>query len=210
MKRILLSVLALSAFLYSHTLQAQQKKNFISVGFNYYDSNTKTPEWVSHPGNVHSSGFSVAPAYGYYLNEHWALGIQLSYSSSKQGMSQYRTNFWTISPFVRYEQSIWNKLSVYADGSLGTTFGSIEGHSDWPNSTSYYPKTQETNFGLNITPGLLFHITPAFSATMNLGPVFSANRTTIDKEGNKDNFTNVGLFKSFGINNIQFGVNFHF
>ncbi|WP_212004281.1 outer membrane beta-barrel protein [Chitinophaga sp. HK235] len=209
MKQIFLSVLAVSAFLSSHTLRAQQKKNFVSLGFNYYDSNTKPTEGGRYPEKVSSSGFSIAPAYGYYLNEHWALGIQLSYSSSKQGISQYKTNFWTISPFVRYEQSIWNKLSVYADGSLGVTFGSIDAHSDWPNNV-YYPKTKETNYGLNITPGLLFHITPAFSVTMNLGSMFSANRTTTDVGDTKNNYTQVGLFKNFGINNIQFGVNFHF
>lgn len=212
MKKFIIPVLAAATFLGSGQLFAQQKKNFINASFNV--SNEKYKYTLNgNQFDYSTSNFSISPAYGYYFRERWAIGIAAGYSSSKRDASdkgpETKVQLFSINPFVRYEQPIWSShLSVYTDGSL--YFNSAKSDSYYaPNSTR---ESKSTGYGLSVVPGLLFHLTPSFSLTANMGSVFAAGSATQKEEASDTKTTNtsVGLFKNFGFNNFTFGINFHF
>ncbi|MBC9933421.1 outer membrane beta-barrel protein [Chitinophaga qingshengii] len=212
MKKFIIPVLAAATFLAGGQLFAQQKKNFINASFNVSNEKYKYTANGNQYDNSNTN-FSISPAYGYYFRERWAIGIAVGYGHSKKGSSengpQTKTQLFSVSPFVRYEQPIWSShLSVYTDGSL--YFNSAK--SDSYHEPNWTQDSKSTNYGLSIVPGLLFHLTPSFSLTANMGSVFAAGSGTQKQTGGdfKTTNTSVGLFKNFGFNNFTFGINFHF
>ncbi|NML39270.1 hypothetical protein HHL17_18870 [Chitinophaga sp. G-6-1-13] len=213
MKKTTITVLAVAAFLSCNQLFAQQKKNFISAGFNVYNQKYESERGNGSVSNSSNTYFDFSPAYGYYFRERWAIGIQGFYGnqgSKPADEPERKGRNWGVGPFVRYEQPIWGKyLSVYTDGLLMAAFVKTDGFMSGGN---YYNERNISTYSLSVVPGLLFHVTPSFSLTANLGSAFSANtkKDKVEGTGTKSTDTNVGLFKNFGLNNVSFGINFHF
>ncbi|SKA43056.1 hypothetical protein SAMN04488128_10690 [Chitinophaga eiseniae] len=210
MKKVIIPLLAAAAFLNSGQLFAQQKKNFISVAAGYSDA-SNIYDYGTGLTKTTTRSLNIGPAYGYYFRERWAVGIQGSYNNyDSDNAVPMKSSVWNVGPFVRYEQPIWdNRLSVYTDGFVYAGFGKTDSYSE-AGGARYYRERTTTSFDLSITPGLLFHLTPSFSLIANMGPVFRAGVQTEKVSEVKANSSNVGLFKGFGLNNVMFGLNFHF
>lgn len=211
MKKIVIPVLAAAAFLGSGQLFAQQKKNFISAGAGYADRNDIYETGTGAIGKNSSHYVNISLAYGYYFKERWAIGILGGYSSNTSDNTiPSKNSGWNVGPFVRYEQPIWNsRLSVYADGAALANFGRVDADTE-PVTGLHYREQKTSGYNLSITPGLLFHLTPSFSLTANMGSVFAAGVRTTKVGSTKSTSSEAGLFKDFRLNNVMLGINFHF
>ena len=80
--------------------------------------------------------FSVSPKVGYWLNERIALGINFTYtgqpkytnlnpSLTDESNTEYRNSDWRGSIFSRYKLFRKEKLSVFAEGSIGISENSV-------------------------------------------------------------------------------------
>nr|WP_295870191.1 outer membrane beta-barrel protein [uncultured Chitinophaga sp.] len=211
MKKIVISVLAAAAFLGSSQLFAQQKKHFISAGAGFSDQNNIYAAGEGAIGRSSAHYVNISLSYGYYFKERWAFGILGAYSTTNSDNTMpSKSSNWNVGPFVRYEQPIWNsRLSVYADGAALASFTKIDADTE-PVTGVHYSEQKASGYNLSITPGLLFHLTPSFSLTANMGSVFAAGVRTTKVGSIKSTSSEAGLFKDFRLNNVMFGINFHF
>ena len=79
-------------------------------------------------GNKTYVGFSIAPKWGYYFNEKFALGLNTSIGTNfnlltSDGYNSVKsvdiTVPWNISPFVRFHAFTYKKLALILEGSIG-------------------------------------------------------------------------------------------
>ncbi|MGN7823932.1 hypothetical protein ACTJJB_27660 [Chitinophaga sp. 22536] len=215
MKKIIIPVLAAASFLNCSQLSAQQKKNFISAGFSVSNKKKQYDLGSGITGKTTNNTYTGIAAYGHYFRERWAVGVQAWYvntASSPMNEAETKSSKVNFGPFIRYEQPIWsNRLSVYADGAFNAGLGKAQA-SGLPGTDNYHPERNSSSFQLSIVPGLMFHLTPSFSLTANMGNFFLASTQTDKVKGTseKTTMTDVGMFKDFGFNSVVFGINFHF
>ena len=64
-----------------------------------------------------TTSFSIKPEVGYNLDENWAVGIQLGYSSDEQGKDYTESRF-EIAPYARYTFAKSGIASFFVDGGI--------------------------------------------------------------------------------------------
>ena len=185
MKRVIISSLLLFA---STGLFAQI---FVggSIGFN--TTGGKIENGNTSVDKVTQTNFSLAPRVGIFLSERFAVGAMLGYnfqSEKTPGSPEEidRTTTIGLTPFCRYYAFTFNKLSVFAQGNLGFSYG-VEKHKEG-STTTIGPKI--TTIGLSAYPGLSYKLNEKIDLEAIIGG-FNFNLTRISvKNNNTTNITN--------------------
>jgi outer membrane protein len=148
MKKVLLSAVALLAFGFANA-QEEEKGNggfskgsmFISGAFSIDSESTD---------DVKSSGFEIAPKFGYFVTENIAIGGKLGYASMKaeNGFGDTQDDAaLTVGAFGRYYMTPASQFSLF--GEFGVDYSSVE---------DKLADVKENEIGVNLGLGLSYFV----------------------------------------------------
>lgn len=183
MKKLILTVATIFAFGFANA----QDKETVSEGF------TKGDSFITGAFNVgsektgedKSTGFTVAPSFGYFVSENIALGARIGYSSDKREVNNVDVaDFETLGfgVFGRYYVTPASKFSVFAE--LGVDYNTIE---------NKLTDAEAKQIAVGVAPGVSYFLSNHFALEASFGILgYSSN----DNGGNgaeKTNSFDLGL-----------------
>ena len=201
MKKIILTVVALSAFGFAN---AQNKKES-NLGFSKGDvfvSGALTFGSDSKISNYKQDNFVFAPSVGYFVTDNIALGVNLNLGSgSVQATSSSGTN--KTSTFAaglagRYFFTPASQFTLFTE--LGVALGSIK------STPAIGNVTKVNSFGVALTPGLNYFVSKNFSLETKIA-VLSYVSAKGDWSG-AENASSVRFGGDWSA--VSFGVNYKF
>jgi hypothetical protein len=148
-----------------------------------------------------TTGFTIAPEFGYSLTEKVDLGITLGYSNSKEktGDVELKVNGWEVAPYVRYSLVQFGNFNV-----LGKAAVSVGGGKEG--------EQKNTNFGIRIAPIVTYALSDKFDLFTNLNFLGAGFSQVKFKDANT--VTNYGLLINAddvaNIGDIQIGFVYKF
>lgn len=146
-----------------------------------------------YDGAKTSTTFSIKPEIGYNLDENWAVGIQLGYSSTNANDDFEKTDktiaIINVAPYARYTFAKTGIASFFVDGGLTFDF--------------YTADAEGTVWGIGVRPGVKLAVSEKVDLIAKLG--YLGYAAANEKAGKGNAF-------GFGIDNtdLEFGVNFNF
>lgn len=146
-----------------------------------------------YDGAETSTTFSIMPEIGYNLDDNWAVGLQLGYTSSNADSDFEKTDFTkaiiNLNPYARYTFAKTGIASFFVDGGLTFNF--------------YTADAEGMVWGIGVRPGVKLAVSEKVDVIGKLG--YLGYAAANEKAGKGSAF---GL----NINNtdIEFGVNFNF
>ncbi len=157
---------------------------------------------ISTGGENDYYGFS--PKFGYLLNDKFAVGAKIDYSSNKEEATGIKTNVFGIGAFARYYFLELDKkrLKTYAEVGLG--YGRNKTETPLAGSDTDNSLTADINVGLN------YFVTKNISVTFVLANVLAYNSVSPENGPSSDTFQlNINLFENI-FDQPQFGVLYRF
>ena len=224
MKKKYLSAAFTAAMLFATTssLLAQEtprKKFFVGTSFGFSSSTRETVKMdvgTGAPTGVTEMKYTywhVAPQFGWFIRERFALGVEGSYGHYENVGPDYAKK-WGAGIFGRFLVPIWtSRFSVYNDLVLNFDHQNSYSHSTVPFRNKF------NTVGLYYRPGLQFRLKSNINLLASMGNVFgysyrTEKRTpyanTINYPETKSTSHNVGFSDRFNINDLSIGVNFLF
>ncbi len=158
---------------------------------------------ISTGGETDYYGFS--PKFGYLLNDKFAVGAKLDYSSKKEEtVPETKTNVFGVGAFARYYFLELDKKRFKAFAEAGLGFGSnktkIEGIED----------DTDNSITADITVGLNYFVTKNIAVTFTLANVLAYNSVSPENGPSSDTFNlNINLFENI-FDQPQFGLLYRF
>jgi len=159
---------------------------------------------ISTGGETDYYGFS--PKFGYLLNDKFAVGAKLDYSSKKveTTVPETKTNVFGVGAFARYYFLELDKKRFKAFAEAGLGFGSnktkIEGIED----------DTDNSITADITVGLNYFVTKNIAVTFTLANVLAYNSVSPENGPSSDTFNlNINLFENI-FDQPQFGLLYRF
>lgn len=134
-----------------------------------------------------TTAFSLKPEVGYNLDDQWAVGIQLGYSSVDNGNNTL--GLIEVSPYARYTFAKSGIASFFVDGGLTFNF--------------YTADYEGMVWGIGVRPGVKLAVSEKVDLIAKLG--YLGYTKADDKAGGGSAF---GL--AINNTNLEFGVNFNF
>jgi len=98
---------------------------------------------------------SIAPIFGYDLDEKFAVGAELEYLHSELS---HTSNTWAVAPFVRYNFAQVGDVKVFADGIVAFASAHVNGYDDNTNTIS-----------LGVRPGICYEFNEKCAIEAHLG-----------------------------------------
>lgn len=160
-----------------------------SMGFN--TTGGKIENGNTSVDKVTQTSFSLAPKAGVFLSEKFAVGAMLGFNLQNEKTPGNpdeidRTTTIGLTPFTRYYAFTLNKLSIFAQGNLGFSYG-VQKHKEGSTTTTG-PKT--TTIGLSAFPGISYKLSDKVDLEAVIGGFnFNFNRVSV-KNNNTTNITN--------------------
>jgi hypothetical protein len=157
---------------------------------------------ISTGGAKDYYGFS--PKFGYLLNDKFAVGAKLNYSSEKiETAPETKTDVFGVGAFARYYFLELDKKRFKAFAEAGLGFGrnktEIAGVDDTDNSIT-----------ADITVGLNYFVTKNIAVTFTLANVLAYNSVSPENGASTDTFNlNINLFENI-FDQPQFGLLYRF
>jgi hypothetical protein len=189
MKKIILSVIILTGFIFSSKAQTGSILLYGNVGIASSNSSNNGTSFKQ-------TGSSLNLGLGYQFNSNWTggLNIQYTYENSNEVFQQY-----TIGPFIRYAKPISSIFSIYGQFQAGYSHDSFS-----PN-----PANEKINgFNAQLFPAVFINIKNGFGLNFNFGGIEYNSSNQKDDAGNSASgksfsFTlgqgaNFGISKNFG------------
>lgn len=200
MKKLLLSLIAVSALAFS--TQAQTEKGKIMLGGSAGFSTVK----VKGAGKS-DIGFNIVPSAGYFVSDNFAIGTGVGYTYNKEVSDLNLNQAFKVAPFGRYYVGLSDQFKFFGQLSVPLAFGNnkfvaVDGKVGAKTATT-------TEIGVNVAPGF------AFFATKKIGIEVSVNGLGYNNYTVKNELTgNKAKANSFGLNantsDVNVGVQFHF
>ena len=207
MKKLLLSLIAVSALAFS--TQAQTEKGNLVVGGTVNFNSTK-PDGASKS----STAFAILPSVGYFLADNIAIGTAIGYQSSKYysnvnstTIATNKSDAFVISPFVRGYKGVNDQFKFFGQLSVPMSFGKDKvGDANGDNMV----KTGSINtIGIALSPGVAFFPSKKFGIELSVQGISYNDYKNENANGEK-----VGGRKEFNIGANFFspnlGVQFYF
>jgi len=175
---------------------------FVAVSMSaqvYVGGSIGVDAWSSqkNAGDRSETVFSIAPELGYNLNDEWAIGAVVSYTSNKwAGITDNLTGLtisesaFTINPYVRYTYLKAGKVNLFVDGGFNYISAT---KNDW------------TGLAVGLKPGLAVNLTDNISFVSHLGFI---GWQQLNPDGDDNNINKTGVDLSG--NNLTFGLYFNF
>ena len=147
--------------------------------------------------------FTINPELGYNLNESWAVGISVGYTTNNiaydnnggfAGKLDKSVNTFSINPYVRYTYANFDKVNLFVDGMVSYA---NTGNSD----------VKVNAFGIGFQPGVAVNLNDKISFVAKLGQIgWSTAKADVDgaKAVNQIDFNLSSLAA------LNFGMYFNF
>lgn len=191
MKKLLLSLIAVSAMAFS--TQAQTEKGKIMLGGNLaFDSYKSDAD-----GSKANTSFSVVPSVGYFVDNNVAIGTGVGYSYAKT-IGTLENQAFVVSPFGRYYANLSDSFKFFGQLAVPMEFGSsksVDATGDVGSKVGSSTKIQ-----VALSPGF------AFFPTSKIGIEFALNGLSYTNF--KQENANGDQIKGSGYDSINFGTNF--
>ncbi|MFC0780836.1 outer membrane beta-barrel protein [Flavobacterium sp. HJSW_4] len=205
MKTKLSVILALFTFCFANAQEDQAEAEMNSakgVTFQQGDMFLEGSIKISTGGENDYYGFS--PKFGYLLNDKFAVGAKLNYSSNKEEATGIETNVFGAGAFARYYFLELDKkrLKTYAEAGLG--FGRNKTETPLAGSDTDNSLTADISVGLN------YFVTKNIAVTFVLANVLAYNSVSPENGPSSDTFQlNINLFENI-FDQPQFGLLYRF
>jgi len=200
---IILSMLTFS-FANAQQVEAEEEMNSAKgITFQSGDMFLEGSIKISTGGESDYYGFS--PKFGYFLNDKFAVGAKLNYSSEKEEtVPETKTNVFGVGAFARYYFLELDKKRFKAFAEAGLGFGQnkvkIEGIED----------DTDNSITADITVGLNYFVTKNIAVTFTLANVLAYNSVSPENGESSDTFNlNINLFENI-FDQPQFGLLYRF
>ncbi|WP_026728215.1 outer membrane beta-barrel protein [Flavobacterium denitrificans] len=147
--------------------------------------------------------YAFNPKFGYFLNDKFAVGGQISFSSDKYESTDTKTNIFGIGGFARYYVLELDKKRFKAYGEAGLGYGrnKIEDNTGSDDSNSL---TANINVGLN------YFVTKNIAVTFVLANLLSYNSVSPENGPSSNTFElNINLFNNI-FDQPKFGLLYKF
>lgn len=204
MKLKITALVAFFTFSFGYAQQQevdQQVNSAKGITFQHGDKFIEGSIQISTGGKEDYYGFN--PKFGYFLNNKFAIGAQLNYSSDKVKTVYNETNVFGIGGFARYYVLELDKKRFKAYGEAGLGFGNNKVKTDVSSTTSN-SITADINVGLN------YFITKNIAATFTLANILSYNSVSPENGPSANTFQlNINLFENI-FNQPKFGLLYKF
>ena len=205
MKKLILSVTAVCAFVLSSSAQTE-KGTFLLGGTASYQS-TKSDA----AGAKADQELNLVPNVGYFVADNFALGTGVGYNYSKVGGASAtgQNEAVVVNPFGRYYVGLSDQFKFFGQASVPMAFGTVKATD--ANGDAGDKVGTSTSIGVALSPGFAYYPTKkigiefAFKgASYNSYKVKDANDNDIDGAGSEDFSIGTNFFTP------QIGVQFHF
>lgn len=147
--------------------------------------------------------YAFNPKFGYFLNDKFAVGAQLNFSSDKFESTNTKTNVFGIGGFARYYVLELDKKRFKAYGEAGLGYGR--------NKVENNAGSNDTNsLTANINVGLNYFLTRNIAVTFTLANILSYNSVSPENGPSSNTFQlNVNLFENI-FDQPKFGLLYKF
>lgn len=195
MKKLLLTLTAVSAIAFASHAQTEQGRTIVGGQLGLNTSSVKDSD-------DKSTNFSIAPEVGYFVSDNFALGLGVGYSWAKQEStdSEHTLGAFTVAPFGRYYKGEGN-VKFFGQLSVPMAWGTLKSDGDKTGTTA--------NYGVELAPGIAYFPTNKLAIEFKVRGLYYNNGSVKDEIDGGKVTTN-----SFGLNADSFapsvGVKFHF
>lgn len=211
MKKLLLTLTVVAGLTFVTKAQEFdfQKEDFIvegAIGVHTSDNKNTSEK---------SSGFVIAPKFGYFVSDKVAVGLGLSVGQNKDtdysgATDTYeKENSFGINAFGRYYfLEVGSRFKVYGEAAVG--YNNISGEES--NGTDVTKFDKINGFGANAGIGANFFLTPTIAIGYQFADVIGFNTAKADVDGAKANnnfYANINSFDNF-FSSGKFSLTFRF
>lgn len=204
MKKVIISFVVLVAAVLSTNAQI-----FVGGGVGVDFGGGKSTSGGTSVDLPKSLAFSFTPKVGFYLNDDFAVGLEVGLLSMTQKRTLYsgderkdNTTGWAVGAFARYNLIGGDKLSLLLEGSIAyggmkdkTTVGSTTTNGD-PVST----------FGIGVLPVLSYSLTEKLSIEASCDFLRLGFLSITEKDSGNSNDKVTENYFGFGVNPIGFNI----
>lgn len=200
MKKLLLSLVAVSALAFS--TQAQTEKGKIMLGGNI-GLNAKKVDGADKA----DFRFNVVPSAGYFISDNFALGTGVGYTYNKEVSDNNLNQAFVVAPFGRYYVNLSDQFKFFGQLSVPMAFGNDKAVADDGKVGDKIATT--TDIGVQLAPGFAFYPTKRIGIEVSVDGLGYNNRSAKNElTGNKIKTNEFGLdADTFA---PKLGVMFHF
>jgi hypothetical protein len=229
MKKCFLILLTVCAVQTSYS-QTEKGKMFIG-GQVTLSGNTTSNSDTSYKSDNNSIGFTVAPNFGYFIMDNFAIGanVNLGVSNSTQKQDypnqtpseytyKYNTLSFGIGGFARYYINITDNFKFYFNGGINylhqtkkTTYSNNDPNYVYSTSNPANQVTPINNISLFISPGVVYFVTPKIgiqAAFGNINYSYSSSKNTSLTYANHSNSSSFGV--NLNLSAFALGLNYYF
>lgn len=227
MKKYLLVLLTISAIHASYS-QTQTGKMFIGGQINLFGGSNSILDTL-YRSDQNSSGFSIAPNFGYFIKDNFAIGLNINlgysnyfhnneYYNHTPSISTHKSNYFSygFGGFARHYIKLASNFMFYVNGGINYTYTTNEMKSTDSNPNENYSASstrdnRRNNIGLSVSPGLIYFMTPKLGLHTSFGSIYYDYSTSTDKNikiDNYDNSSNYGINLNF--TTLYIGLNYYF
>lgn len=197
-------ILALFTFYFASAQQDQvdaEMNTAKGITFSHGDMFIEGSIQISTGGDRDFYAFN--PKFGYFLNDKFAVGGQISFSSDKYESTDIKTNIFGIGGFARYYVLELDKKRFKAYGEVGLGYGR--------NKVETATGSDDSNsLTANINVGLNYFVTKNIAVTFTLANILSYNSVSPENGPSSDTFQlNINLFENI-FDQPKFGLLYRF
>lgn len=201
MKKLLLSLVAVSALAFG--AQAQTEKGKILLGGGVGFNSTK-----AEGASKSDINFNIIPSAGYFISDNFAIGTGVGYKYDKQVSNSKLDQSFEVAPFGRYYVGLSDQFKFFGQLSVPMSFGNVKAV-DGVTGDVGDKLGSSTNIGVQLAPGFAFYPTKRVGIEVSVDGLGYNNYTIKNTAtGNK------ATVDSFGLNAStvapRLGVMFHF
>lgn len=201
MKKLLLSLVAVSALAFS--TQAQTEKGKILLGGGVGFNSTK-----AEGASKSDIRFNVVPSVGYFISDNIAIGTGVGYNYNKKVSDKVLNQAFVVAPFGRYYVGLSDQFKFFGQLSVPMSFGNVKAV-DGVTGDVGDKLGSTTNIGVQLAPGFAFYPTKRVGIEISVDGLGYNNYTVKDAAtGNKAKTDSFGLSASTVAPRL--GVMFHF
>lgn len=197
-------ILALFTFYFASAQQDQvdaEMNTAKGITFSHGDMFIEGALQISTGGDRDFYAFN--PKFGYFLNDKFAVGGQVSFSSDKYESTDTKTNIFGIGGFARYYVLELDKKRFKAYGEVGLGYGR--------NKVETPAGSDDSNsLTANINVGLNYFLTKNIAVTFTLANILSYNSVSPENGPSSNTFQlNINLFENI-FDQPKFGLLYRF
>lgn len=182
-----------------------------SIGFS-----TSTIDLSSSSSDQKFTNFRVEPSVGYFVADNLAVGVSLSYTSSKRQHENYygndfevkaeeRVNTYFVAPYIRKYFPLGEKVALHTTGSLGLGKSYSKTEYDHQMYTDFESETRVLKAAIN--PGITFFPTQNIGVSANFGSLYYLTSKN-EQPGNETKIKNSEF--NFDLSSGTFGLGFSY